>query len=61
MHTRLLGFALAGLLFAGACSGSQPAADTSHTLTVLAGSELKDLAPMLPDLQKATGYTLSFK
>ena len=54
--------ALAALVLAGACSsGSQPAADTSHTLTVLAGSELKDLAPILPDLQRATGYTLSFK
>jgi len=61
MNARLLGLALAGLLLVGACSGSQPAADTSHTLTVLAGSELKDLAPIMPDLQKATGYTLSFK
>jgi Ca-activated chloride channel homolog len=61
VNSRLLGFALAGLLLAGACSGSQPAADTSHTLTVLAGSELKDLAPILPDLQRATGYSLSFK
>src|SRR5262249_20584095 len=54
--------ALATLMLAGACtSGSQPAADTSHTLTVLAGSELKDLAPLLPDLQKATGYTLQLR
>ena len=45
----------------GACSSGQPAVDTSHTLTVLAGSELKDLGPIMPDLQKATGYTLSFK
>ena len=61
MHPKLLGLALAVAVFAGACSGSQPAADTSHTLTVLAGSELKDLAPIMPDLQKTTGYTLSFK
>jgi Ca-activated chloride channel family protein len=48
--------------FAVGCSGSQPpSADTSHTLTVLAGSELKDLAPLLPDIQRATGYQLSLK
>ena len=50
------------LVLAGACStGAQPVADTAHTLTVLAGSELKDLVPILPDLQKATGYTLQLK
>jgi Ca-activated chloride channel family protein len=42
----------------GACS-SQPAPDTSHTLNVLAGSELKDLVPLLPDIQKNTGYQLN--
>ena len=52
----------AGTVLAGACTpASQPVADTSHTLTVLAGSELKDLGPILPDLQKATGYSLAFK
>ena len=30
----------------------------SNTLTVLAGSELKDLEPLLPDLQRATGVKL---
>ena len=58
---RLLAVALGALVVAGACSNTQPVADTSHTLTVLAGSELKDLAPLLPDLQKTTGYTLQFK
>jgi Ca-activated chloride channel homolog len=54
--------ALAAVAILGACStGQQPVADTAHTLTVLAGSELKDLAPLMPDLQKATGYTLQFK
>jgi Ca-activated chloride channel family protein len=38
-----------------ACSGSP---DTAHTLTVLAGSELKDLEPMLPDIEKQTGVRL---
>jgi Ca-activated chloride channel homolog len=61
MIGRLLGFAVALLLLASACSGSQPPVDTSHTLTVLAGSELKDLVPMLPDIQRNTGYQLSLK
>ena len=34
------------------------APDSAHTLTVLAGSELKDLEPLLPDLEKATGVRL---
>ena len=35
--------------------------DASHTLTVLAGSELKDLEPLLPDLEKATGVRLQLQ
>jgi Ca-activated chloride channel homolog len=62
MRYRLAALGLALLVLAGACTGgSQPVADTSHTLTVMAGSELKDLVPLLPDLQKATGYTLQLK
>jgi len=62
MQERLLGFALGALLLAGACSSSQPTSvDNAHTLTVLAGSELKDLVPLLPDIQKSTGYQLSLK
>jgi Ca-activated chloride channel family protein len=61
MRTRLLGLVtLAVVAIAAACSSGQPP-DTSHTITVLAGSELKDLVPLLPDIQKATGYTLSLK
>jgi Ca-activated chloride channel family protein len=52
---------MAVFVIVGACTGSQPAVDTSHTLTVLAGSELKDLVPLLPDIQKNTGYLLSLK
>ena len=59
---RLLGFAIVALLAcAAACSSSQRSLDTAHTLTVLAGSELKDLVPLLPDIEKATGYQLSLK
>ncbi len=36
----------------GACSGTP---DDGHTLNVLAGSELKDLEPILADMEKATG------
>jgi Ca-activated chloride channel family protein len=62
MRLRLLATGVALLAVAGACSTrQQPVADTTHTLTVLAGSELKDLGPLLPDLQKATGYTLQLK
>ena len=43
----LMGAAVAG------CSG-QP----SQTLTILAGSELKDLEPLFPDIQRATGVLL---
>ena len=58
---RLVGAWLGLLVLVSACTGSQPAVDTSHTLTVLAGSELKDLAPLMAGLQSTTGYQLSFK
>jgi len=62
MRRGLLGWWLAVLVVAAACSGSSSTpVDTSHTLTVLAGSELKDLLPLLPDIQKNTGYQLSLK
>ena len=43
---------LVGLL--AGCGGGDP----GKTLTILAGSELKDLEPLIPDIQKATGITL---
>jgi Ca-activated chloride channel homolog len=49
---------VAALLVGAACSNVTPA-PPAKTLTVLAGSELKDLEPLLPDLEKATGYHLS--
>jgi Ca-activated chloride channel homolog len=61
MRSRFLGLAVAIAAIASACSGGGETVDTAHTLTVLAGSELKDLGPLMSDLQKATGYTLSFK
>jgi Ca-activated chloride channel family protein len=41
---------------AGCSSGSNP----TDTLTVLAGSELKDLEPLLPKLEQQTGIALQF-
>ena len=62
MNKRLIGWALAIVAVASACSVSQsPPVDTSHTITVVAGSELKDLVPLLPDIQKNTGYQLDLK
>jgi Ca-activated chloride channel family protein len=61
---RLLAIVLAGTLgVAFACSTGSPAGPgtpggSGATLTVLAGSELKDIEPLLPDLQRATGYRL---
>jgi Ca-activated chloride channel family protein len=39
------------------CSVGKP--DDAHTLTVLAGSELKDLEPIFADMEKATGIHLA--
>ncbi|WP_075255757.1 VWA domain-containing protein [Herbaspirillum camelliae] len=47
------------LLVAG-CDSSTTASDSSNgnVLTVMAGSELKDIEPMLPQIEKATGIRL---
>jgi Ca-activated chloride channel homolog len=52
----LLAFALLLPLLAAGCDIGQP--DDAHTLNVLAGSEIKDLEPLLPDIQSATGVKL---
>ncbi len=41
----------------GACGGGTP--DAANTLDVMAGSEIKDLEPLLPDLEAATGVHLN--
>jgi Ca-activated chloride channel family protein len=43
---------------AAACAPGSSPAPCSSALQVLAGSELKDIEPLLPDLEKATGYRL---
>jgi len=58
---KLLTALLAGTIgVAAACSSSLPGTPSSsgRTLQVLAGSELKDVEPLLPDLERATGYRL---
>jgi Ca-activated chloride channel family protein len=52
----LLGACLA--ILGGLLAGCQSSADPSKTLTILAGSELKDLEPLFGDLEKATGVQL---
>jgi Ca-activated chloride channel homolog len=49
--------ALVGTAWLAACSSPSAGPPELH---VLAGSELKDLEPLLPDLQKATGINLKF-
>jgi Ca-activated chloride channel family protein len=50
-----LGLTLAGC---GKEDAGGPAANSASMLTVLAGSELKDIEPLLPKLTQATGVTL---
>ena len=58
---RALAVVLAGLLGAGFLAACDTSGGTSTPeLHILAGSELKDLEPMLPDIQKATGLNLKF-
>ena len=50
--------ALAGLVVALAALAASGCGGSSTTLTVLAGSEVKDLAPLLPQIEKKTGIKL---
>jgi Ca-activated chloride channel family protein len=49
----------AGLLASCGSSDGSPNANDANTLTVLAGSEVKDLVPLLPDIKSATGVSLA--
>jgi Ca-activated chloride channel homolog len=50
-----------GLLAACGSDSNSPDPNNPNTLTVMAGSEVKDLEPLLPDLRKATGVSLVMK
>jgi Ca-activated chloride channel homolog len=55
---------LALAILAAACTGgggSSSSVDAAHTLTILAGSELKDLEPLLPQMDQATGMTVKLE
>jgi Ca-activated chloride channel family protein len=54
----LVALAAGGLLAGCGNQSSSPDPKSPNTLNVMAGSEVKDLAPLLPDIQKATGVTL---
>ena len=51
--------AIIGILAAllAGCGGSPDPSD-ANTLTVMAGSEVKDLEPLLPDIRSKTGVSL---
>jgi Ca-activated chloride channel family protein len=53
---------MAVLLLAAGCDvgGTTPAPEPPGTMHILAGSELKDLEPLLPQVQSATGVNLKF-
>jgi Ca-activated chloride channel homolog len=59
-HARALALLLAGVLVAGILAACDTGGPSTPELHILAGSELSDLAPILPDLQKATGLNLKF-
>ena len=50
--------ALTAILSACTSDGTAPA-EPANTIHVLAGSELKDLSPLMPDIEKATGVHLA--
>jgi Ca-activated chloride channel family protein len=41
------------------CAGNATPPEPANTIHVLAGSELKDLSPLMPDIEKATGVHLA--
>jgi Ca-activated chloride channel family protein len=47
-----------GLLSACGSNSSSPDAKDPNSLAVMAGSEVKDLAPLVPDIKSATGVSL---
>jgi Ca-activated chloride channel homolog len=57
---RAIAFLLAAAVATGLLGACQGSGSSTPALHILAGSELSDLAPLLPDLQKATGINLQF-
>jgi Ca-activated chloride channel family protein len=59
-HIAIIILLAVSLISTGCDSNGQSAssANSANTLTVLAGSELKDIEPLLPQIEKATGIKL---
>ena len=55
----LVAIVTTGLVTGCGNDSSSPDPNDPNALTVLAGSEVKDLVPLLPDIKKATGVTLA--
>ena len=51
--------ALLAAVLTGCVGASTSTPEATNTIHVLAGSELKDLAPLMPDIEKATGVHLA--
>ncbi|WP_374351221.1 substrate-binding domain-containing protein [Chitinimonas sp.] len=58
---RYLTAGLCALALAACGKQADAPADDPNALTILAGSELKDIEPLLPEVQKATGLNLKLK
>jgi Ca-activated chloride channel family protein len=54
-----VGAALLAALLTACVATSTSTPEPANTIHVLAGSELKDLAPLIPDIEKATGVHLA--
>lgn len=54
-------FALAGVLTGCGGNGSAGQADAKNQLSILAGSEVKDMEPLLLEVQKATGVSITLR
>ncbi len=59
LRPRLLAGLLAAIALLAACDTGPSLGEPTNTLHVLAGSELKDLGPVLGDMEKATGWHLA--
>jgi Ca-activated chloride channel homolog len=59
LHRARLAHLLVAALLAAPLAACSAAPDAAHTLNVLAGSELRDIEPLLPDMEKKTGVHLN--
>ena len=60
-HWIALGLCIAALIACGQKDAPSADAVPDNAFTILAGSEVKDIEPLLPDIEKATGLKIRFK